>query len=87
MHAWANLANGLISSNRLGSMNIQQLTLSEKIILAEQLWDSVRAESQAQPLSSEQKQLLDSRLEALELDGELGDSWSDVFKRVTAYDV
>lgn len=68
-------------------MNIQQLTLSEKIILAEQLWDSVRAESQAQPLSSEQKQLLDSRLEALELDGELGDSWSDVFKRVTAYGV
>lgn len=67
-------------------MNIQQLTLSEKIILAEQLWDSVRAESQTQPLSSEQKQLLDSRLDALEL-GELGDSWSEVFKRVTAYGV
>jgi hypothetical protein len=35
-------------------MNIQQLTLSEKIILAEQLWDSVRAESQAQLLSNEE---------------------------------
>lgn len=64
-------------------MNLQQLTLSEKIILVEQLWDSVRAEAQAQPLSSEQQQLLDTRLDALELDGELGDSWSDVFKRVT----
>lgn len=68
-------------------MNIQQLTLSEKIILAERLWDSVRAESQAQPLSSEQKQLLDTRLDALELDGEFGDSWSDVFRRVTQHGV
>ena len=69
------------------SMNIQQLTTSEKILLAEQLWDSVRAETRAQPISSEQKQLLDARLDAIELDGELGDSWDNVFKRVTQRDL
>jgi putative addiction module component (TIGR02574 family) len=64
-------------------MNIQQLTTSEKIILVEQLWDSVRAESLAAPLSNDQRQLLDSRLEALELDGESGTTWEDVLQRVT----
>lgn len=64
-------------------MNIQQLTASEKIMLVEQLWDSVRAESLSSPLTDEQKQLLDSRLQALELDGESGDSWTNVLQRVT----
>ncbi len=64
-------------------MNIQQLSASEKIILVEQLWDSVRADSFAEPLSIEQQQLLDARLEALELDGQLGDSWVSVLQRVT----
>lgn len=64
-------------------MNIQQLTASEKIMLVEQLWDSVRAESLSSPLTDEQKQLLDSRLQALELDGEFGDSWTNVLQRVT----
>jgi putative addiction module component (TIGR02574 family) len=66
-------------------MNIQQLTASEKIILVEQLWDSVRSDSFAEPLSTEQKQLLDARLEAVELDGQLGDSWGSVLQRVTQH--
>lgn len=64
-------------------MNIQQLTTSEKIMLVEQLWDSVRAESQTTPLTNEQQQLLDTRLQAMELDGDLGASWEDVLQRVT----
>jgi len=67
-------------------MNIQQLTASEKIMLVEQLWDSVRAESQSVPLSIEQKQLLDARLELMNLDGELGDTWESVLQRVTRND-
>lgn len=64
-------------------MNIQQLTASEKIMLVEELWDSVRAESLSIPLTDEQKQLLDSRLQALELDGESGEAWTEVLQRVT----
>jgi putative addiction module component (TIGR02574 family) len=68
-------------------MNIQQLTASEKIILVEQLWDSVRADSQAIPSTDAQQQLLDARLNALELDGEAGSTWQDVLARVTGNDV
>lgn len=64
-------------------MNIQQLTASEKIILVEQLWDSVRAESNTIPLTAEQQQLLDLRLSAIEMDGETGDSWEQVLARVS----
>lgn len=64
-------------------MNIQQLTTSEKIMLVEQLWDSVRADSLAVPLSQDQQQLLDERLNALELDGESGSSWEEVLQRFT----
>jgi putative addiction module component (TIGR02574 family) len=64
-------------------MNIQQLTASEKIILVEQLWDSVRAESNTIPLTVEQQQLLDLRLSAMETDGETGDSWEQVLARVS----
>jgi putative addiction module component (TIGR02574 family) len=64
-------------------MNIQQLTVSEKIILAERLWDSVHQQSLVELLTDDQKKLLDSRLDSLEVDGELGDSWSSVLKRVT----
>jgi putative addiction module component (TIGR02574 family) len=64
-------------------MNIQQLTASEKIILVEQLWDSVRAESNTIPLTVEQQQLLDLRLSAMETDGETGYSWEQVLARVS----
>lgn len=64
-------------------MNIQELTASEKIILVEQLWDSVRAESSTIPLTAEQQQLLDLRLRALETDSETGDTWEQVLARVS----
>jgi putative addiction module component (TIGR02574 family) len=64
-------------------MNIQQLTTSEKIILVEQLWDSLRADSRSIPLTDNQRQLLEARLHALELDGETGGTWEEVLARVT----
>jgi hypothetical protein len=64
-------------------MNIQQLSTSEKILLIEDLWESVRAESDNSPLTDAQKLELDKRLAAFELDGELGDTWEDVRDRIT----
>jgi len=63
-------------------MDIQELTTSERIQLAEQLWDSVRFKSNEIEVTPEQKVLLDSRLAALEADGDLGDSWDNVKARV-----
>lgn len=64
-------------------MNIQSLSTPERILLAEQLWDSVRYKSDNIEISKELKQLLDSRLADLESDGDLGDSWEDIKAKIT----
>ena len=64
-------------------MDIQSLSTPERILLAEKLWDSVRNRSDEIELSKEQIQLLESRLSALESDGEFGDSWENVKARIT----
>ncbi len=64
-------------------MNIQSLSISERILLAEQLWDSVRARSNDIQISDELIQLLDDRLADLATDGDMGDSWENVKGRIT----
>ena len=63
-------------------MDIQSLSTPERILLAEQLWDSVRENSNEIEVTSDQIKLLESRLAALESDGELGDSWENVKARI-----
>ncbi len=63
-------------------MNIQSLSTPERILLAEELWESVRAKSDEIELTSEQRELLDARIKSFEADGELGDSWADVKARL-----
>lgn len=65
-------------------MDIQSLSSPERILLAEQLWESVRTESNSLSLTELQVQVLESRLAALAADGDLGDSWDSVKKRVLA---
>ncbi len=64
-------------------MNIQSLSASERILLAEQLWDSIRTKSNEIDIPKELIELLDDRLLALESDGDLGDNWENVKKRIT----
>ena len=63
-------------------MDIHSLSTPERILLAEQLWDSVREKSDEIQVTPAQVQLLESRLAALESDGDLGDSWDNVQERV-----
>ncbi len=63
-------------------MDIQSLSTQERIKLAEQLWDSVRDKSDEIEATPEQIKLLESRLEALNSDGVLGDTWENVKARV-----
>jgi len=64
-------------------MNLQELTSSEKILLAEELWDSVASEEQLFPLTEEQKQELDARLASYSADPKAGDSWENVRNRIS----
>ncbi len=62
-------------------MDIQSLSTPERILLAEQLWDSVREKSDEIEVTPEQIKLLESRLVALESDGDLGDTWENAKER------
>jgi|TARA_R110002111_G_C5949344_1_gene368440 putative addiction module component (TIGR02574 family) len=64
-------------------MNLQELTNSEKILLAEDLWDSVASNEQLFPITEEQKTVLDKRLEKYSFDQDSGDSWLNVKNRIS----
>lgn len=64
-------------------MNLQSLSQAEKILLAEELWDSVAADEKLFPVTECQKQELDTRLSSYEASPELGDSWNNVKKRIS----
>lgn len=64
-------------------MNIHDLSASERILLAQQLWDSVHREADEISVSEAQTALLDDRLAALAADGNPGDSWENVKRRIT----
>lgn len=63
-------------------MEIQSLTVSERIILAEALWDSIVAEDSEIELTEAQKAELDGRLASFEIDQDVGSSWSNVKARI-----
>lgn len=63
-------------------MKIQELSNTEKVILAQELWDSVVIDQQALDVSQEQINELDQRLAQFEMDGEQGSLWSDVKGRI-----
>ena len=64
-------------------MNLQELSNSEKILLAEELWDSVASNEQLFPITEEQKNILDKRLAEYSLDQDSGDSWQNVRNRIS----
>ncbi|MEN8251558.1 MAG: addiction module protein [Bacteroidota bacterium] len=65
-------------------MEIQELTVSERIILAEKLWDSVLNNESEIKLTENQEIELNKRLNTFMSDHDLGSSWSDVKNRVTS---
>ena len=65
-------------------MNLHELTPSEKILLAEGLWDSVASDEQLFPLTEDQKKELDVRLTRYSIDPEAGDSWETVRNRISS---
>lgn len=53
-------------------MKIQDLTLEERLKIVEDIWDSIAADQESLPLTVEQRQELDRRLEAYAIDGNRG---------------
>ena len=63
-------------------INIQELSQSERILLAEELWDSVAENQDSIEVTESQKELLKERLAAYRSSPDEGSSWEDVKKEM-----
>ena len=62
------------------SIDVEQLSAEERLLLIEQIWDSPEAE--ALPVTEAQKAELDRRIEAMDRDGARGIPGADVLTRI-----
>ena len=58
--------------------DIQGLSQSERILLAEKLWDSVADNEDSLEITESQKNILEERLAAYKISPSEGTSWEDV---------
>ena len=66
-------------SNRL---NIRELSIEERILLAQDIWDSIVAEEESLTLTEFERQELDSRMETYDVALERGITWEAIIQRV-----
>jgi len=62
--------------------DILNLSVSERIIIVEAIWDSISQKVETVALSDETRQLLDDRLIAHQNDPNEGSSWEEVKSRI-----
>jgi putative addiction module component (TIGR02574 family) len=69
-------------SPMLQSFGIDRLSVAERILLVEEIWDSIAATPESVPLMAWQKHELDRRLADLEANPNAGSSWEEVQARL-----
>jgi putative addiction module component (TIGR02574 family) len=62
--------------------DILKLSVPERILMVEAIWDSISEKDDQVELSSESKQILDDRLESHRSNPNEGSSWSEVKARI-----
>jgi len=63
-------------------INIQELSQSERILLAEELWDSITENQDSLKVTAAQKKILEERLAAYKASPNEGSSWEEVKKEM-----
>ena len=56
----------------------KKLSIADRILLVEEIWDTIAEENQAFELTDGQKQELDRRLEAVKTKPGLGRTWDEI---------
>jgi putative addiction module component (TIGR02574 family) len=69
-------------SSLLKALGIDRLSLAERILLVEDLWDNIAQEAQQLPLTEAQEQDLQRRLAAYEANPKAGSGWDEVKARL-----
>ena len=62
----------------VNKLDIQELSQSERILLAEKLWDSVADNQDTLEVTASQKKILEERLAAYKKSPNEGSSWEEV---------
>jgi putative addiction module component (TIGR02574 family) len=62
--------------------DILKLSVSERILMVEAIWDSIAENGEKLALTKEVKQLLDGRIEAHKNNPNEGSSWDDAKARI-----
>ncbi len=63
--------------------DILELSVTDRLQIVGDIWNSIAADSSDLPLSEELKKELDLRLDAYEDDSDSGVSWDELEKRLT----
>ena len=71
-----------MGSHPLLKLEISELSIAERIQLAEDLWDSILDNPEELVLSEAQEQELDRRLEQYQQDPTAGSTWEEVKQRL-----
>ncbi|MDP8240113.1 MAG: addiction module protein [Candidatus Hatepunaea meridiana] len=61
---------------------IKQLSIAERILLAEKIWDSIAAEQELMEVTKAQKDELDHRIDFYHASPDEGASWDEIKGRV-----
>jgi putative addiction module component (TIGR02574 family) len=69
-------------SPTLKTLGLDQLSVAERILLVEEIWDSIAAEAESLPLSEAQQQDLKRRVAAYEANPKAGSNWGEVKARL-----
>jgi putative addiction module component (TIGR02574 family) len=69
-------------SQTLKSLGIDQLTVAQRILLVEEIWDSIAAEAEDLPLTEAQKEDLDRRVTSYLENPQAVTSWEEVKARL-----
>jgi putative addiction module component (TIGR02574 family) len=75
--------NGKSTTRAVFNYAIQSLSVTERIQLVEDIWDSITEVPEAIPLTDDQKAELDRRLNAYRHDPTMGQSWDRVRRTIT----
>ena len=69
-------------SPTLKALGIDQLSVAQRILLVEEIWDSIATTEEEIPLTEAQKRDLQRRIAAHEANPKAGSSWEEVKARL-----
>jgi putative addiction module component (TIGR02574 family) len=78
---WSIIRIGGGQRSMMGKTDILRLSISERIQLVQDIWDSIAELPDSVPLTDEQKAELDQRLDAYHRDPNIGSPWAIVRER------